>query len=122
MAATAFAVTRKRGVRKLREASIAAGPAPPVNVNPRSRWSSRPPHASGNGGAARLRCVLDACLGPQARHDNPALGVPAYSLEGSSMSVVSDPVGTIHIEEIADSNSASCIHGSGPALALCMRQ
>ena len=28
----------------------------------------------------------------------------------------------IHIEEIAESHSASCIGASGPAIALCMRQ
>jgi len=41
---------------------------------------------------------------------------------GEKLVSVTCPGGTIHIEEIADSNSASCIHGSGPALALCMRQ
>ena len=32
------------------------------------------------------------------------------------------PGGRIHIEEIAESNSASCIGASGPAIALCVRQ
>jgi hypothetical protein len=41
---------------------------------------------------------------------------------GEKLVSVTCPGGTIHIEDIADSNSASCIHGSGPALALCMRQ
>ena len=37
---------------------------------------------------------------------------------GEKLVSVSCPGGTIHIEEIADLNPASCIHGSGPALAL----
>jgi hypothetical protein len=41
---------------------------------------------------------------------------------GEKLVSVTCPGGTVHIEEIADSNSASCIHRSGPALALCMRQ
>jgi hypothetical protein len=40
---------------------------------------------------------------------------------GEMLVSVTCPGGTIHIEEIADSNSASCISASGPALALCMR-
>jgi hypothetical protein len=41
---------------------------------------------------------------------------------GEKLVSVTCPGGAIHIEEIDDSNSASCIRGSGPALALCMRQ
>ena len=53
-------------------------------------------------------------------------GLPAHCelicSPGEKLVSVTCPGGTIHIEEIADSNSASCIHGSGPALALCMPQ
>ena len=41
---------------------------------------------------------------------------------GEKLVSVTCPGGAIHIEEIDDSNSASCIRGSGRALALCMRQ
>ena len=41
---------------------------------------------------------------------------------GERLVSVTCPGGTIHIEEIADSSSASCIGASGPALALCVRQ
>jgi hypothetical protein len=42
--------------------------------------------------------------------------------EGEKLVSVTCPGGTVHIEDVAESNSASCIHDSGPALALCMRQ
>jgi hypothetical protein len=41
---------------------------------------------------------------------------------GEILVSVTCPGGRIHIEEIAESNSASCISASGPAVALCMRQ
>jgi hypothetical protein len=34
---------------------------------------------------------------------------------------VTCPGGRVHIEEIAESNSASCVAASGPAIALCIR-
>jgi hypothetical protein len=43
-------------------------------------------------------------------------------LRAQKLVSVTCPGGTIHIEEIADSNSASCVGASGPALALCVRQ
>ena len=67
--------------------------------------------------------------GPAGTTGLQALSQPAsdtkYELicsPGDKLVSVTCPGGTIHIEEIADFNSASCIHGSGPALALCMRQ
>ena len=41
---------------------------------------------------------------------------------GEKLVSVTCPGGKIQIEAIAESNSASCISGSGPALALCLRQ
>ena len=41
---------------------------------------------------------------------------------GETLVSVTCPGGRIHIEEIAESNSASCIGASGPAIALCVRQ
>jgi hypothetical protein len=47
--------------------------------------------------------------------------VPRIGGDGENLVSVTCPGGTIHIEEIGDSNSASCINGLGPALALRMR-
>ena len=41
---------------------------------------------------------------------------------GEMLVSVTCPGGSIHLGEIAESNSASCVSASGPALALCMRQ
>jgi hypothetical protein len=41
---------------------------------------------------------------------------------GEKLVSVTCPGGKIQIEEIAESNSASCVSASGPAFALCLRQ
>jgi len=67
--------------------------------------------------------------GPAATVGLHALSEPACNTRcelicssGEKLVSVTCPGGTIHIEEIADSNSASCVGASGPALALCVRQ
>jgi Collagen triple helix repeat (20 copies) len=40
---------------------------------------------------------------------------------GETLVSVTCPGGRVHIEEIAESNSASCVAASGPAIALCIR-
>jgi hypothetical protein len=67
--------------------------------------------------------------GPAGATSLHALSAPACATKcelicspGEKLVSVTCPGGTIHIEEIADSNSASCISAVGPALALCMRQ
>jgi hypothetical protein len=41
---------------------------------------------------------------------------------GETLVSVTCPGGRVYIEEIAESNSASCIGALGPAIALCVRQ
>jgi hypothetical protein len=67
--------------------------------------------------------------GPAATPGLHALRQPACNTKcelicspGETLVSVTCPGGRIHIEEIAESNSASCIGASGPAIALCMRQ
>ena len=67
--------------------------------------------------------------GPAGTTDLHALRQPACNTKcelicspGETLVSVTCPGGRIHIEEIAESNSASCIGASGPAIALCVRQ
>ena len=101
-------------------AGVAGPPGPPGPAGPNG--------AGGGVGPAGPAGPLGPA-GPAGTTGLHALSQPACDTEcelicspGEKLVSVTCPGGTIHIEEIADSHSASCIHGSGPALALCMRQ
>jgi len=121
-----------------------AGPTGPAGpAGPQGQGAPGPPGVAGPPGPPGLRGPDGAGggVGPAGPPGPPgppglagttglhALSQPACDTKcelicspGEKLVSVTCPGGTIHIEEIADSNSASCINGSGPAMALCMRQ
>jgi hypothetical protein len=72
-----------------------------------------PPGPAGPAGTTGLHALSEAACNTKCE---------LICSPGEKLVSVTCPGGTIHIEEIAESNSALCIHGSGPALALCIRQ
>ena len=60
--------------------------------------------------------------GPAGTTGLHALRQPACNTKCELICSVTCPGGRIHIEEIAESNSASCIGASGRAIALSVRQ
>jgi Collagen triple helix repeat (20 copies) len=70
-----------------------------------------PPGPPGPAGTAGLHALRQAACATKCELICPP---------GQILVSVTCPSGRIHIDEIAESNTASCIGASGPAIALCM--
>ncbi len=72
-----------------------------------------PPGPAGPAGTASLHALFQPACNTKCE---------LICSPGEKLVSVTCPGGKIQIEAIAESNSALCISGSGPALALCLRQ
>jgi hypothetical protein len=112
-----------------------AGPAgagltgPPGLPGPAGPPGLRGPDGAGGGVGPEGPPGPPGPAGPAGTTSLHALFQPACDTKcelicspGEKLVSVTCPGGKIQIEEIAESNSASCISASGPALALCLRQ
>jgi hypothetical protein len=104
-------------------------PGPPGPAGPPGPPGPRGPDGAGGGIGPAGPPGPPGPAGSAGATGLHALSAPACDTKcelicsaGEKLISVTCPGGTIHIEEIADSNSASCMGASGAALALCIRQ